>query len=1117
MKFLNQINETSSWGLNARLQGLIIMPEGTITDNGAGVLTLGSSLIVMNPASGSYFRIASGSYTLGSFGYLYVIMPPSSSRGTAITPSVASWTDSDRPFDNKDMLIIAQRSGSGAIYLNTAVYTNLVNGNASTANTLATARTIATSGGATGTATSFNGSSNITVPITSLDPAYLSSAVPIAKGGTGSTTASGALTNLGLTATATELNYTDGVTSNIQTQLNNKTPFSTTYATTSATLGWYRIATSALNIGANSGLFKVEFSGTGVKGRCLFIASCHDGTSAGSAINQLGFTTTNASLGMTQVRVVYNTTNTGNYAYVEVYNPSALAITYTVDLIDSTGWTLVSPATTGTIPTGYTSETLILDTGFVSMEDVTATRQLVSKVATGTAPLSVTSTTVVTNLNVDKLDGYDATAFAPSGYGLGTTAKDISNTDLNVLKTTGFYRGYNMTNSPMVGWFYIIVMAHDNTWVVQYATGYGAGSTGNAPDYMYKRELINSVWSAWHTIYTSNNKPTKSDVGLGSVDNTADSAKNVLSATKLTTARNIALTGSVTGNANFDGSGNISISTTVTDDSHNHVISNVDNLQSTLDGKVPINPIHFGASNSGTARWAQLCRIQTNGVYVNLHERIMIQDRFGNGIILFEGSTGSAYNVGQGFTCTLQNMENNGYTASQVIIGQKTDTTAGVVYWDIWVNTNSWSDCYYQPLLHYFNGTGTTTYYNGVYSDTAPTTASGYDSISNPVTDIYVNGTKVSLVGHTHTSANITDATNSNTASTIVKRDASGNFSAGIITASLGGNASTATTLQFSRTIGINGGATGSATAFNGGSNITIPITAVDPSYLSTAVAITKGGTGATTASGALTNLGLTATATELNYCDGVTSNIQTQLDAKVSTSALGTVGVSGSQFGGDANAMLTADFITMLTGMGVFNKPYWITKAWWAYASNRYISDTGCGNIHLAGATVEVMSCGTTASDGYTIRIHTATTSSLSNVALNSEFYYVNNGSSYSPKWSRTLSAVNSGTFMTEDYLGANINFNTVLKSGCYRVDNNRTNAPAYSQDYGILFVGCASTIGGDTIFQIYADYSDGKMWTRTGWGLGANWTAWKCLTTQCGTSAPTSLADGEVFYVYE
>jgi hypothetical protein len=48
--------------------------------------------------------------------------------------------------------------------------------------------------------------------------------LPIGNGGTGATTAAGVLTNLGVTATATELNYCDGVTSNIQTQLNNKMP-----------------------------------------------------------------------------------------------------------------------------------------------------------------------------------------------------------------------------------------------------------------------------------------------------------------------------------------------------------------------------------------------------------------------------------------------------------------------------------------------------------------------------------------------------------------------------------------------------------------------------------------------------------------------------------------------------------------------------------------------------------------------------------------------------------------------------------------------------------------------------------------------------------------------------
>ena len=57
-------------------------------------------------------------------------------------------------------------------------------------------------------------------------------------------------------------------------------------------------------------------------------------------------------------------------------------------------------------------------------------------------------------------------------------------------------------------------------------------------------------------------------------------------ATKLTTARTIALGGDVSGSANFDGSANITITATVVDDSHNHVIANVDGLQTALDAKL---------------------------------------------------------------------------------------------------------------------------------------------------------------------------------------------------------------------------------------------------------------------------------------------------------------------------------------------------------------------------------------------------------------------------------------------------------------------------------------------------------------------------------------------------
>jgi len=69
------------------------------------------------------------------------------------------------------------------------------------------------------------------------------------------------------------------------------------------------------------------------------------------------------------------------------------------------------------------------------------------------------------------------------------------------------------------------------------------------------------------------------------------------------------------------------------------------------------------------------------------------------------------------------------------------------------------------------------------------------------------------------------NATNANTASTIVARDASGNFSAGTITAALSGNASTATTWQTARSLTLSGDVTGTATGINGSGNIAVTTT----------------------------------------------------------------------------------------------------------------------------------------------------------------------------------------------------------------------------------------------------------------------------------------------------
>lgn len=71
---------------------------------------------------------------------------------------------------------------------------------------------------------------------------------------------------------------------------------------------------------------------------------------------------------------------------------------------------------------------------------------------------------------------------------------------------------------------------------------------------------------------------------MSNVDNTSDITKSVLSATKLTTTRAIALTGDVTGTVNFDGSAGVSITTTVADDSHLHAFTNLTSKPTTVSG-----------------------------------------------------------------------------------------------------------------------------------------------------------------------------------------------------------------------------------------------------------------------------------------------------------------------------------------------------------------------------------------------------------------------------------------------------------------------------------------------------------------------------------------------------
>jgi hypothetical protein len=107
--------------------------------------------------------------------------------------------------------------------------------------------------------------------------------------------------------------------------------------------------------------------------------------------------------------------------------------------------------------------------------------------------------------------------------------------------------------------------------------------------------LTGTTFSIGQDVGTSSNvtfnQVTANIIGNVTGNVTGNITGNAGTATKLATARTVQLTGDVTGSATFDGSVDINITASVQDDSHAHIISNVDGLQTALDAKTPTSRI----------------------------------------------------------------------------------------------------------------------------------------------------------------------------------------------------------------------------------------------------------------------------------------------------------------------------------------------------------------------------------------------------------------------------------------------------------------------------------------------------------------------------------------------
>ena len=143
---------------------------------------------------------------------------------------------------------------------------------------------------------------------------------------------------------------------------------------------------------------------------------------------------------------------------------------------------------------------------------------------------------------------------------------------------------------------------------IKFGTGYG-DVTGN---------LTGNVTGN----LTGDTAGTHTGAVVGSV--TGDLTGNADTATALETARTIQLTGDVTGSVSFNGTADAVITATVVDDSHAHVISNVDGLQAALDAKVDdTTTITSGTGLTGGGdlsvnRTLSLDTTYTDGRYANI-------------------------------------------------------------------------------------------------------------------------------------------------------------------------------------------------------------------------------------------------------------------------------------------------------------------------------------------------------------------------------------------------------------------------------------------------------------------------------------------------------------------
>ena len=189
-----------------------------------------------------------------------------------------------------------------------------------------------------------------------------------------------------------------------------------------ATIGWYRVAMSPSGIERCSGQFDIDWTISSYHGSVSLNAGTMFGS--GAYLSQSGYTYYGTSI--TKSRIVYHTSYAGNYAYLEVYNSAAQAVSLTVRGYNLLGWTLYSASTAGSIPSGYSNKELTHSSGYVTSGNIYALGEVTAYSASDIRLKKNINYITSALSTLDKLN--------PVTYNWNNTAKELNNTKTDTLE-----------------------------------------------------------------------------------------------------------------------------------------------------------------------------------------------------------------------------------------------------------------------------------------------------------------------------------------------------------------------------------------------------------------------------------------------------------------------------------------------------------------------------------------------------------------------------------------------------------------------------------------------------------------------------------------------------------